>query len=807
MAALSLKSFMSPCAACQGCSEKQKFTDLESGGQYLVVYEKELDLLSSGYLHLANNARWTTQANYGKPMNALKCGDRIRDLIKKHEIHHVFCLGTTAIKAVILRANTSSRVNPKTDKFVGSVIPDRELQAWIYCLPDVEHFHNGGNAQDILSTAKLHYQNTVEEYPKPLQNGVTNTTISEQDMLFTIKNALESEELIGIDYETTGLKPHNDGHEIVSVALCYKNITGKWVSTSSPFFNTSSFRRAWKDILMSGRCVAHNVPFEINWSYKRAGYNGEEYWCKKFAWDTCIAAHCIDNNGLTGLKHVAYRDLGVQWDEGDTDLSAETSNGFNAFKGRKITPKDLAYNAYDALYMMILYEVQKKWFDEHPDCLKGFQLFMDGAYELSKVSMNGIYMNIEQMEQTRREAQKKQNQILRAIYSDPVCVKLGIKDLNKRSELGVLCRHLGFDLDKLDKENLRSAGHPLLESLLEYRKWFKVTNTYLNQFQNEIDQNGQIHPFFELNKVVTFRSSSSNPNFQNIPKRDKEVMKMIRSIIMPSPGNCIMEFDYKAVEVAMSCCYHKDPNMINYVSDPKTDMHRDVAATICCKDPKDISKVERQIGKNGFVFPQFYGASWESCEENIWAMLSEDSPATIDHLLLQGISKTEMSAMRIMKHNREMELSTWQAHIVKVQQHFWEVRFPYYSSWKREMFEDFKKSRVIKLHSGFECRGYAGFTEATNRPIQGSAFHALLFTLTKSAPIIAGLSGRSRIIGQIHDSIVGDIHPDEIPQVIDIVNNYGTKLIRKKWDWINVPLTIEVEKGEVDQSWTTLKGV
>ena len=59
----------------------------------------------------------------------------------------------------------------------------------------------------------------------------------------------------------------------------------------------------------------------------------------------------------------------------------------------------------------------------------------------------------------------------------------------------------------------------------------------------------------------------------------------------------------------------------------------------------------------------------------------------------------------------------------------------------------------------------------------------------------------SRLIGQIHDSILLDVHPDELEHVIETVRRVATVELPKMWKWIIVPLAVEVDVSPVDGSW------
>jgi hypothetical protein len=60
---------------------------------------------------------------------------------------------------------------------------------------------------------------------------------------------------------------------------------------------------------------------------------------------------------------------------------------------------------------------------------------------------------------------------------------------------------------------------------------------------------------------------------------------------------------------------------------------------------------------------------------------------------------------------------------------------------------------------------------------------------------------KSRIAGQIHDSIIGDVHADELSDYLDLVKRVMTQDIKKDYDWLIVPLDIENEICPPNGSW------
>jgi hypothetical protein len=152
----------------------------------------------------------------------------------------------------------------------------------------------------------------------------------------------------------------------------------------------------------------------------------------------------------------------------------------------------------------------------------------------------------------------------------------------------------------------------------------------------------------------------------------------------------------------------------------------------------------------------------------IWVQISE---ATKQHLRDEGIKN----------------FADFRAHVIEYEKEFWGVRFQGYDNWRNEVWGDYQRKGYIDLYTGFRMYGPLKRTQATNGQIQGSAFHCLLRTLGKARPEIEAISGRSRIIGQIHDSMVCDIHPEDEATADQIIKYYGTEEIRKAWPWIIVP--------------------
>ena len=64
-----------------------------------------------------------------------------------------------------------------------------------------------------------------------------------------------------------------------------------------------------------------------------------------------------------------------------------------------------------------------------------------------------------------------------------------------------------------------AGQHPVVDSILQYRKLEKMRSTYLDPLPRLVDPQGRIHTTFNQKATATGRLSSSNPNLQNIPVR------------------------------------------------------------------------------------------------------------------------------------------------------------------------------------------------------------------------------------------------------------------------------------------------
>jgi DNA polymerase-1 len=98
-------------------------------------------------------------------------------------------------------------------------------------------------------------------------------------------------------------------------------------------------------------------------------------------------------------------------------------------------------------------------------------------------------------------------------------------------------------------EELALDGIEIVDKIIEYRKFFKLKNTYTDGLPKEINKNTlRIHTHFSNIATLTGRLSSSNPNLQNLPIKSAEGKK-IRQCFIAEKNFKLLSVDYSQIEL------------------------------------------------------------------------------------------------------------------------------------------------------------------------------------------------------------------------------------------------------------------
>lgn len=359
-----------------------------------------------------------------------------------------------------------------------------------------------------------------------------------------------------------------------------------------------------------------------------------------------------------------------------------------------------------------------------------------------------------------------------------------------------------------DEGNLERLDLDFAKDYIELQSHLQMKNTFLFNIRRHVEADGLLHPFFNLHTVRTFRSSGSEPNFQNIPIRDPVLGKTIRQAFIPrSPDHVLVELDYAQIEVRVSACYNHDQKLIYDVL--HGDMHRDMAAECFMLAKDQVSKPARQTAKGGFVFAEFYGDWYKKVCKNLWddilrqKLATKDGVPLYEHLARQGITR-----LGACDPQRDPVPGTFEHHIKKVEDRFWNERYRTYTQWKKDWYAAYKRQGYFNLYTGFLCQGVYSRNDVINYPVQGAAFHCLLWSLIRITKRLLKERWRSHVIGQIHDSIVADVHRSELPAFLEMAREIMTTLLMDHWHWLHeCPVEVEAEACPLGGTWYDKKAV
>jgi len=102
---------------------------------------------------------------------------------------------------------------------------------------------------------------------------------------------------------------------------------------------------------------------------------------------------------------------------------------------------------------------------------------------------------------------------------------------------------------------------------------------------------------------------------------------------------------------------------------------------------------------------------------------------------------------------------------------------------------------------GFRFVGNLSEKQISNFPIQSTAFHLLLHSIILINEIAKEEKWKSKLIGQIHDSVIVDVVPEEEEYVLKTCMYIMNERMRELYDWITVPIQADAELTGTDRPW------
>lgn len=181
---------------------------------------------------------------------------------------------------------------------------------------------------------------------------------------------------------------------------------------------------------------------------------------------------------------------------------------------------------------------------------------------LFTMERSGIAVNVQFLHQLRDEYSKIIKSLESQIY-DFTGIQFNINSPKQTSN--ILFEHLKLPILTNSKklsdgqystsnevlEELSAQGFSITDQLLEWRRYSKILNTFINcLLENADSRTHRIHTNFNATLTHSGRLSSSSPNLQNIPIRTEEGRK-IRDAFVAANSKKFVSADYSQIEIRL----------------------------------------------------------------------------------------------------------------------------------------------------------------------------------------------------------------------------------------------------------------
>ena len=308
-----------------------------------------------------------------------------------------------------------------------------------------------------------------------------------------------------------------------------------------------------------------------------------------------------------------------------------------------------------------------------------------------------------------------------------------------------------------DEETLRklAPAYPLVSDILEYRELSKLKSTYLDALPRYISPiDGRIHSSLQQMVTATGRLASQNPNLQNIPVRSDAGKLIRRAFTARSEDYSILSADYSQVELRLMAALAADPSMIAAFTEGR-DIHAETAARLYGVPREEVTADMRRAAKT-VNFGIIYGISAFGLSQRLDCSRGE-AAALIDSYFTQ-FPGVKACMDRLVEEARSRGYAETLCG-------------------RRRKLPDLSSNN-------FNLRAAAERT-AINTPIQGTAADMIKIAMVRVHKLLRGR--RTRLIMQIHDELLFDLHRDEHDLIPEIVATMQTALPLPQ----GVPLEVE----------------
>jgi len=716
----------------------------------------------------------------------LSCRANLLKDIEEIKPKLILCLGKVAMKAVLQPEYQDKNLD--IENIHGLTFPLHRYGCWVGTAfhpamflyqKDERLNHTAVFVDDLAEIFKF----LDRPMPEPLKEDGNILITNVDEAVEFLESITDIETPVAFDFETNSISPYVIDPWIltmsfaldVSSAFCIPLDYIVNFDTKDRTFDEEGLSRiavAMRHFLASSTPkIIQNTNMENCWSMAIFGQE-----MQAFLYDTMIGAHILNcRDETTGLKFQAFQLSGHIYDIGNKENLNEVP-----------LPKLCNYNCFDARYTMWAYLDQQQRLADDPELTEFTKTYMAAAPMLSRLRHRGIQLDVNVLNELKEDFTTIKNEQIRIVQSCP-SVQQYEKEQEKpfsitsSSQIGkIIYTYMKQPVRGKTRggkpaasaavfpEILKNPASPevttFINAIIQYRKVEGSGGILkrIENFEKNMDPNGKVHPNLTQNIAKTYRSSSLDPNIQNVPKHDKD-QKQIRRAVVAEKDRILLECDKSNLEVRIIATESGDPVLTKQLIE-KVDFHKNWAKRLYSESKyhwNDLS--DKQQGelrydcKNGFVFASFYGSVPRS----------------------------------IVNYDAFVEAKISLEHIEKVQNEFWDT-YKEVRRWQNEVVDQYNRLGFFLALPKFKRQGPLSLFQLYNNPTQGTGFILFIDGLRRvdEETIRRGL--KSYIITEIHDSCTFQAVEEEIPEIV----KYASEIFEsKRFPWQTVPTPVEWEFG------------
>jgi DNA polymerase-1 len=258
---------------------------------------------------------------------------------------------------------------------------------------------------------------------------------------------------------------------------------------------------------------------------------------------------------------------------------------------------------------------------------------------------------------------------------------------------------------------------------------------------------------------VTGRLSSDNPNLQNIPIRTSRGREVRKAFVARNDQHILLSADYSQIELRIMAHLCQDPGLLDAFGN-NVDIHSATAAKVFGVSLDDVNSDMRRKAKM-VNFGIIYGISAFGLAERLNIPRKEAASIIENYFIQYPLIKDYMDGA-IEKARKLGYVETILG--------------------RRRYLRDINSQNQT-------VRGFAE-RNAINAPIQGSAADMIKLAMIRIHETLNNKKLRSRMVLQVHDELVFDVHKDEAEETKALVKELMENALP-----LSVPVLVEAGTG------------